>query len=209
MKDPIKLIVGLGNPGPAYKHTRHNAGASAVERWAKELGLPLKSHRTLKSLLAQGKREGRVFFLVLPQTYMNLSGEAVAGLARKKHIAPQDILVVYDDVALPLGTLRVRPCGGAGGHHGLVSIIENLGTKDFARLRLGIAGQRRDDDLAAYVLSRFDKDEEGTVKEMTQRAVQAIDMWMGQGVELTMGRFNSKDRNKSLVQKGQDLPHST
>lgn len=190
MKDHVKLIVGLGNPGPAYKHTRHNAGASTVEKLAKKLGLLLKAHRTLKSLLAQGMCEGRVFLLVLPQTYMNLSGEAVAGLARKKHIATGDILVVYDDVALPLGTIRVRPSGSAGGHHGLVSIIENLGTRDFARLRLGIAGHRRYDGLSDYVLSKFDKDEEATFKEMSERAVQAIEMWIVKGLEPVMGRFN-------------------
>ena len=200
MKDHVKLIVGLGNPGPAYKYTRHNAGASAVEKLAKELGLLLKAHRTLKSILAQGKREGCVFLLALPQTYMNLSGEAVAVLAQKKRIATGNILVVYDDVALPLGTLRVRPSGSAGGHHGLASIIESLGTRDFARLRLGIAGHRSYDDLSDHVLSKFDKDEEALVKEMLMRAAQAIEMWIVKGLEPTMGRFNQSKSKKGDIE---------
>ena len=116
MKAPYKLIVGLGNPGPVYRRTRHNAGAMAVERFAKKIGFSFKPSRSLRSFLALGEHAGNELILFLPQTFMNLSGEAVAEVVRKKRIALCDILAVYDDIALALGEIRLKASGGSGGH---------------------------------------------------------------------------------------------
>lgn len=196
MKESVKLIVGLGNPGAAYQRTRHNAGALAVERLARDNRGVFKPHRSFKSLLASWPRGTGHVIAVLPQTYMNLSGEAVAALVRKKGVRPQDLLVVYDDVALPLGEMRLKPSGSSGGHNGLDSCIERLGTKDFARLRLGIAGARgrARDDLSDYVLSKFSKDEASVLKGVLEKACEAMETWVEKGLEPAMNRYNKKEK---------------
>lgn len=186
----IKLIVGLGNPGAAYKKTRHNAGALAVEKLAGKNRFLFKRNRSFKSLIASGKIQGESACLALPQTFMNLSGEAVALLMRKKRILPEDILVVCDDAALPLGTFKVKAGGSDGGHNGLASIIEKLGTKDFPRLRLGIGGTQG--DLSDYVLSSFKKDEEPVMREALDKSVEIMETWLAQGIDTCMNRFNRK-----------------
>ncbi len=206
MKHSMKLIVGLGNPGAAYQRTRHNAGALAVEKLAKDNHSSFRLNRSFKSFLALLKcAEGQVA-MALPQTYMNLSGEAVAALVRKKGVAPDDLLVVYDDIALPLGEMRLKASGSSGGHNGVASVIENLGTKDFARLRLGIAGApmrasaHRQGELSDYVLSKFAKEEEPIFKGMLEKACEAMEMWMRMGLERAMNRYNKKEEKRGVIQ---------
>ncbi|MBI5872602.1 MAG: aminoacyl-tRNA hydrolase [Candidatus Omnitrophica bacterium] len=196
IKAELKLIVGLGNPGAAYKRTRHNTGALTVERLARKTGLTLKPNSSFKSLSAIGGYAGRTVILFLPQTFMNLSGEAVAGIVRKKHIAPSDILVVYDDVALPFGEIRLKASGGSGGHNGMVSVIERLGTKDFARLKLGIGSEGAAGNLSDYVLSKFNKNEQVVLGEMLEKAADAIEVWATQGIDAAMNCFNIKTKGK-------------
>lgn len=212
MKHSIKLIVGLGNPGAAYQHTRHNAGALAVEKLVKAHHSSFRLNRSFKSLLASLKRADGGVVAALPQTYMNLSGEAVAALVRNKGVAPEDLLVVYDDIALPLGQMRLKGSGSAGGHNGVFSVIERLGTKDFARLRLGIAGVpmragapahaggRVHDDLSGYVLSKFAKEEELLLKGMLEKACEAMETWMQAGLERAMNRYNKKEEKRGVIQ---------
>ena len=190
LKSKCKVIVGLGNPGEAYKRTRHNAGARAVEKLAKEKRFLFRLSRPLKSLVAVGKIQNREVFFVLPQTFMNLSGNAVLSLVKKKRVLLDHVLIVCDDVALPLGEIKIKSKGSGGGHNGLASVIEKLGTKDFARLRLGIG--RGDDrrDLSDYVLSRFTKDEEPVLEKMLDKAVLAIETWVLDGVDKSMNCFN-------------------
>ena len=187
-----KFVVGLGNPGAAYQGTRHNAGAQAVKLLARKHNLFFKNNRSFKSLVASGKIESHPISLVLPQTFMNLSGAAVCGLVKKKNIPLKDILIVCDDVALPPGNMKIKLRGSAGGHNGLVSIIERLGSDDFPRLRLGIGRPSPEDDLADYVLSVFRKDEKSLIVDMLDKAVEAIEMWFSEDIEKCMGRTNTR-----------------
>jgi len=193
-----KLIVGLGNPGEPYRRTRHNVGARAVEALARRSGVALKNDRFLKSFWACASISGQKSCLAFPQTFMNLSGEAVVLFLKKKKISVKDLLVVSDDASLPLGDLRVRAGGSSGGHNGLQSVIERLGTDEFGRLRLGIgsppAGFRG--DLADYVLERFAAAEEMIVKGMLESALEAMETWLTQGTEACMNIFNRRDKQK-------------
>jgi PTH1 family peptidyl-tRNA hydrolase len=194
LKERVKLVVGLGNPGVSYRFTRHNAGAEAVGRFAKANGLVFKSNRSFKSLIAGTIAEGQTVCLVLPQTFMNRSGVAVAALVRKKNIAFKDILVVYDDAALLLGAIKMKARGSAGGHLGMASVIEWLGTQDFNRLRIGVDAPARGEDLADYCLSRFSKTEERIIHQVYKFASDAIEVWLTQGIDASMNRFNKKGK---------------
>lgn len=198
LKERVKLIVGLGNPGVSYKFTRHNAGAEAVGGFAKANGSVFKSNRSFKSLVAGQSAEGSAVCLILPQTFMNRSGEAVAAIVRKKNIALKDILVVYDDAALPLGAIKMKTGGSAGGHQGVASVIERLGTQDFNRLRIGVDAPPSGEDLADYVLSRFSKTEERIIHQAYKAAVDAIETWLTQGIDASMNRFNKKGKNQKI-----------
>lgn len=189
----MKIVIGLGNPGLVYRGTRHNAGATAVGAFAKKQGLVFKSHRSFKSLIAEERSAQPPVLLVLPQTFMNSSGDAVALILRNKNIASQDILVVYDDVALPLGSLRVRPSGSAGGHNGLASVIDRLKTTQIPRLRIGIGRGDERVDLRGHVLSRFTRQEAPEVRRTIGRAAEAIDRWISQGIQPCMNLYNTKE----------------
>jgi len=191
-KKKTKLIVGLGNPGLSYKKTRHNAGAQAVEKLAKEHNFCFRPNRSFKSLIASGRLGVFPVCLALPQTFMNLSGEAVAALVRKKGVSFQDLLVVCDDVALPPGDLKVKLKGGDGGHKGLASIIERLGTRDFPRLRLGVGRDPGGRELADYVLSVFKTDEEPLLHKALDKALEAMECWVAEGIHCCMNRYNTK-----------------
>lgn len=187
----VRLIVGLGNPGGEYARTRHNAGFLLVEglarrwrsEWTVEAGLQVRR--------AEGVCEGWRCWLAQPLTYMNCSGEAVAGLMRYYHLAPQQLLVAVDDADLPLGELRMRARGSSGGHHGLESIEAQLGTSDYARLRLGI-GRRAEDGrrITGYVLGRFSPADAEVFREVLERAADAAQCWVSAGIETAMNRFN-------------------
>lgn len=188
MAEGDRLVVGLGNPGREYENTRHNLGFRVVNRLAQRWDTSI-GRLECSALVA---RSGGTL-LAAPQTYMNRSGYAVRCLVEGRGLQTRNILVVYDDVNLPLGRLRLRPSGGPGGHRGMESIVQNLQTEDIPRLRLGIAAAETDissDDLVEFVLSTFVADEEETVQELIEKAADACESWLQEGNEATMNRFN-------------------
>ena len=186
----MKLIVGLGNPGRRYRETRHNVGFAVADELARRGAVDFES-APADGVMARVRTLGTEGALVLkPLTMMNLSGAAVSEVARYFRIAIGDILVVADDVNLVLGRLRARPSGTAGGHNGFRSIIEQLGTADFARLRVGVGRGDPRRDLADHVLSGFDADERPMVADAIARAADACEMFVAEGIERVMNRFN-------------------
>jgi PTH1 family peptidyl-tRNA hydrolase len=185
----VTLVAGLGNPGRRYAGTRHNIGFAVAEEVARRAGggFDLQRSNALVCRLKPGA-EGTV--LVKPLTMMNLSGQAVGELARFYRIDPPAILAVVDDVNLPLGRLRLRMGGSAGGHNGLKSLIEHLGTVEFPRLRVGVGRGDPRRDLADHVLARFDPDEEDSVNEAVARAADAVETFLAEGILAAMNRFN-------------------
>jgi len=182
------LIVGLGNPGRKYARHRHNTGFLTVDRLARRHGLSFARQKG-KARIAEGRIAGQRAMLAKPQTYVNLSGESVAALVRFFKIPPDRVLVVYDDLDLPLARLRLRPDGGSGGHKGLKSIVERLGTQAFPRLRIGIGRPARGDPTD-YVLQDFTADEWMEVDPALDRAVEAVEHWLVHGIDATMNLFN-------------------
>ena len=187
----MKAIVGLGNPGTEYSGTRHNVGFEVVDTLARRGSVGFES-APAAALIAKWRRPEDVILLVKPLTFMNLSGQAVGELMRYFKIDVADLLVVVDEVHLPLGKLRARARGSAGGHNGLKSVIAHLGD-EFSRLRVGVGrgGDRR--NLADHVLSRFEKDEAAEVELMTARAAEAAEMFVTSGIEAVMNAFNGGD----------------
>jgi len=192
----MKLIVGLGNPGRLYVNNRHNVGFQCVDLVARRHGIRLDRRRA-RSKIGVGEVAGTPVVLAKPTTFMNLSGEAVSALMRLHKVALEDLVVIYDDLDLPLGRLRVRPGGSAGGHNGMKSIIGHLGTPDFARLRIGIGPPvitadtpSRSVDTVDYVLSDFTSDEKAVLHEVCQTAADAVGCLISQGVTAAMNRYN-------------------
>jgi peptidyl-tRNA hydrolase, PTH1 family len=187
----VKLIVGLGNPGQKYRDTRHNVGFAVVDALADRYAAAFESAPS-EALIARLRTLGDGgTLLVKPLTMMNASGFAVSEVARYFRIVLDDILVVADDVNLPLGRLRARPGGSAGGHNGFRSIIEQLGTTSFARLRMGVGRGDPRRDLADYVLGGFDADERPLVTETIGRAADASELFVAEGIQAVMNRFNA------------------
>lgn len=184
------LIVGLGNPGSEYANHRHNIGFRVVDSLATTHDLRFVRHKGSKAHVAEGRIGERPVCLAKPQTFMNLSGQAVGRLSRSYEIPPAQILVVYDDLDLPLGRLRLRPEGGSGGHKGIRSIIDTMGTQAFPRLRVGIDRPPGRMDPADYVLQPFSAVEESLVTEAIERAVSAIECWLAEGIIPAMDQFN-------------------
>lgn len=184
------MIVGLGNPGAEYAGHRHNIGFRVVEALAQAHSLGFSRYRGTSALVAAGRACGRPVVITKPQTFMNLSGRAVGRVARLHQIAPPQLLVVFDDLDLPLGRLRLRPDGGSGGHKGMRSIIERLGTQAFPRLRVGIDRPPGKMDPADYVLLPFSEQEKALLSQVVDLAVSAIDCWLTHGIDVAMGRFN-------------------
>ncbi|MGQ9521978.1 MAG: aminoacyl-tRNA hydrolase [Anaerolineae bacterium] len=183
------LIVGLGNPGVRHAPNRHNVGARCVSRLAAAHGLEF-SRRQKNARVARGTIGGCPVVLAIPQTFMNESGRAVAPLARFYQVPTENLLVIYDDLDLPPGTLRIRPNGGDGGHRGMRSVIEHLGTQSFPRLRIGIGRPPGQMDPADYVLQNFTPDEEAVIEETIARAIAAIQTWLTEGLEKAMSLYN-------------------
>jgi PTH1 family peptidyl-tRNA hydrolase len=183
------LIVGLGNPGRDYEKTRHNIGFRALDAIAAAHSFSF-SKRQARALVADGSIAERKVMLAKPQTYMNLSGEAVRSLVDFYKIPLENVLVISDDMDVPLGTLRIRTKGGAGGQGGLKSIIAHLGTQEFARLRIGIGRPPGRMDPVDYVLQDFAKDEAILLIETLDRVVKAIDTWLRFGISIMMTRHN-------------------
>ncbi len=190
-KRPVSwLIVGLGNPGDKYDGTRHNAGFLAVDALA-DKGQFRISRVKFKALTAQGSVGGQGALVMKPTTYMNLSGEAVGEAARFYHIPPANVLVISDDVDLPLGKLRLRTGGSAGGHNGLKSIIQHLGTDQFPRIKIGVGGKPHPDyDMADWVLGRLQGEDRKVLDEAAERAAEAAACLLKDGPQKAMNRFN-------------------
>lgn len=184
----MKLVVGLGNPGPQYRDTRHNVGFWVIDEIARRW--QVNDHWRERDDALVVRQPGRAI-LAKPLTFMNLSGFAVSRLRQFFRIELADLLVVVDEVALPLGRLRARARGSAGGHNGLKSIIEQLGTDEFARLRLGVGRGDSRRDLADHVLSTFDADERDTIQAATLRAADASEMFIAEGIGRVMNTFNA------------------
>ncbi len=186
----MKVIVGLGNPGTRYRNTRHNVGFGVLDRLAERLNTSFGREK-YDAAVAEAPYGGHKLLLVKPHTYMNRSGISVAQAARNNVQEPaEDLLIVTDDVNLPLGRLRIRAGGSAGGHNGLKSIIEHLGTQEFPRLRIGVGDERRGADLADHVLSKFRPDEWPEVERAIDRAAEAVLRFVEEGVERTASEFN-------------------
>ena len=184
------LIVGLGNPGREYERTRHNAGFRAVDLLADKLGCKIDRLK-YQGLYCQTTYGGRKLFLLKPQTYMNLSGRSVLQLSAYFNIPPQRIIVLFDDISLPPGRLRIRGDGSAGGHNGIKSIIAEVGSQDFPRVKIGVGGKAHpDQDLADHVLSGFSPKEEKDLVSALERSVDAALMIMDKGVAEAANRYN-------------------
>lgn len=185
----MHLIVGLGNPGRPYYMTRHNVGFMAIDRVADGLGEKVE-RLSGRSLVCSTRMAGKEVILAKPQTYMNRSGLAVRELVEKSQLDPSQCLVIYDEIALPLGTTRIRPSGGAGGHRGMRSILQSLGSEQVPRLRIGIAGEKIASDLTEYVLGRFQKDELVAVEEIVDRCYSALEVYLKDGIDRAMALYN-------------------
>ena len=191
------MIVGLGNPGREYAHNRHNVGFMTVERWAAAHAIQFNKIQH-HAIIALSRGERRVI-VAKPQTYMNESGRAVGALLRFYKIPLEQLLVVFDELDLPFGTIRLRAEGGAGGHNGMRSIIQQLGGNRFARLRIGIGRPPGRMDPAAFVLQDFNRDEAAELDALLDRTVQAIDAFLATGVTAAMNQFNmSPPRDRTV-----------
>lgn len=186
----MKLVVGLGNPGSKYRGTRHNVGFAVLDELARRGGVEFES-APADALIAK-IRGSDPLLLAKPLTFMNLSGEAVGGLLRYFKVEPADLLVVVDEAQLPLGKLRARARGSAGGHNGLKSVIAHIG-EEFSRLRLGVGRGDLRRDLADHVLSKFDPDEMPEVERMTTRAADASELFVTGGIAAVMNQYNGGD----------------
>ena len=185
---PLRLVVGLGNPGADYANTRHNVGFLVVDKLAADADEPFEHS---KRWVADVARFGQGRYLAKPQTFMNLSGEAVAKIAHFYRIEPSEILVIYDDIALPLGRLRIRGKGSAGGHNGMKSIIQHLGTDAFPRLRVGIGNEDLPGAMVDHVLGKFSKSERSELEKAVDRAVLATCHIRDNGLQDAMTVFNA------------------
>jgi len=188
----VRLIVGLGNPGIEYQFTLHNFGFLAIDRIAEAYGARITNHRC-RATTGKAVVAGQEALLAKPETYMNLSGLSVRDLVSEYEVDPaKDLIVIYDDLDLPFGSLRLRTKGSAGGHHGMESIIGALGTQEFIRIRLGISPEREIGDGAKYVLSPFKKSQYPVVDEVLDAAAGAVDVVLAEGPNAAMNKFNRK-----------------
>lgn len=199
----MKLIVGLGNPGSKYQGTRHNVGFEVVDELARRRALMFESSPG-DAVMARERGPGAQVILAKPLTFMNLSGQAVGGLMRYYRIDLEDVLVVADDVNLPLGRLRVRRRGSDGGHNGLRSVIDSVGTEEVARLRVGVDRGDRRRDLADHVLATFDQSELEIMRLAINNASDAVEVFASEGINAAMNRFNRMDNNETDDSMGED-----
>ncbi|MGQ9580268.1 MAG: aminoacyl-tRNA hydrolase [Armatimonadota bacterium] len=182
------MIVGLGNPGRRYAHTRHNVGFDVLDLFARRHGVNIRTRKHF-ALTSRVTCNGENVLLVKPQTFMNESGRAVGALAAEHKLSPTDIIVVCDDIDLPLGSLRIRAKGSSGGHRGVQSIISNLGSSDFPRIRIGIG---RSNNPVDHVLSKFTSEEKAIIEPVLGHAADALDMILAQGLEAAMNTYNRR-----------------
>jgi peptidyl-tRNA hydrolase, PTH1 family len=186
----LYLIVGLGNPGTQYRRTRHNVGFVVLDSLAERWRVSWSAEKKFNASLARTEREGRRVLLCKPQTFMNASGQAIKAVAAFYDLMPAGILIVLDDADLPLGHLRLRPGGSSGGHHGLESIEQHLGTRDYPRLRVGIGRREGAREITGHVLGRFDSTESVLADKVLARAAEPAEAWLVAGIQKAMTRFN-------------------
>ncbi|MGL5076695.1 MAG: aminoacyl-tRNA hydrolase [Waterburya sp.] len=186
-----ELIVGLGNPEPKYDKTRHNIGFDAVDELAQVWQMPLKENKRFQGLFAEGVTPGgKKIRLLKPLTYMNRSGQSVRAVVDWYKLQPKSVLVIYDDMDLPIGRLRIRLSGSAGGHNGMKSIIAHLGSQDFPRLRIGIGKSDGKKETISHVLGKFNPSETQVITEILYTSVKAIEFSFKEGIEKSMSRYN-------------------
>jgi peptidyl-tRNA hydrolase, PTH1 family len=196
----VKLIVGLGNPGIEYQFTPHNLGFLAIDRIANNLGIEIRN-RQCRALTARATIAGEEVILAKPETYMNLSGLSVRELAAEHQVdVTRDLIVIYDELDLPLGTIRIRQRGSSAGHNGMESILGALNTDEFLRIRLGIAPDRKVGDTVKYVLTPFRKAQDEVVSEVLDTAAQAVEVILKEGPAAAMNRFNRKNETGEELQ---------
>jgi PTH1 family peptidyl-tRNA hydrolase len=188
--ESLHLIVGLGNPGAEYAKHRHNIGFQVLDALARAYRLSFARDKAARAWIAEGQIDEVAVLLAKPKTFMNRSGQAVGRLTRSNDIPPGRTLVVYDDLDLPLGRLRLRPQGGSGGHKGMRSIIDTLGTREFARLRIGIDRPPAHLDPADYVLQPFDEVQRSLLDKVVEVAVSAAVSWLSDGIVVAMDQYN-------------------
>jgi PTH1 family peptidyl-tRNA hydrolase len=188
--EPMHLIVGLGNPGADYAKTRHNAGFLLVEKLAAQWKASWASERKFQARIAKAGCGGAKVVLCEPQTFMNLSGESVGSLVKFYQLPLEKVLIVVDDADLPLGEIRLRPGGGSGGHHGLESVTQHLGSREYARLRIGIGRRAGAREITNHVLGRFDAGENELLEKVLNRAAGQIECWLENGLQKAMSQFN-------------------
>jgi peptidyl-tRNA hydrolase, PTH1 family len=182
----IFLIVGLGNPGADYEKTRHNAGFLLVEKLAAKWKSDWRNERKFQARVSRAERSRKKILLAEPQTFMNLSGEAVGALAKFYQLPVEKILIVVDDADLPLGEIRLRPGGGTGGHHGLESVMQHLGSREYARLRVGIGRKDEMRQITGHVLGKFSADENALLEKVLDRADKQVETWLDAGIDRAM-----------------------
>lgn len=187
----MKLLVGLGNPGLEYAATRHNIGFLVAQKFAQKMGLSLK-RQAHQAILGAGCAGGQEVMVLLPQTYMNRSGISVVSACKAKSIDVEDLVVIHDEIDLPFGSVRIKVGGGHGGHNGLRSIADLLGSRDFTRLRVGVGRPPGQMDVAKYVLSPFSSTEKNQLESVLENSVMALEVLLQKGAQQAMNEFNNR-----------------
>ena len=188
------LIAGLGNPSRTYEGTRHNIGFTIIDVIGNKFGIDIKKKKH-KALVGRGIIDGMRVILAKPQTYMNLSGESIREIADFYKIEPENIIIIYDDISLDVGQLRIRKKGSAGGHNGIKNIIAHLGTQEFPRIKVGIGNKPEGWDLADYVLSKYSKAEQEALEEASEGVIGAVKLMLMDDIEAAMNKYNAKKRD--------------
>ena len=188
------LIAGLGNPSRTYEGTRHNIGFTMIDAIGNKFGIDVTTKKH-KELVGRGIIDGMRVILAKPQTYMNLSGESIREIADFYKIEPENIIIIYDDISLDVGQLRIRKKGSAGGHNGIKNIIAHLGTQEFPRIKVGIGNKPEGWDLADYVLSKYSKAEQEALEEASEGVVGAVKLMLMDDIEAAMNKYNAKKRD--------------
>ena len=188
------LIAGLGNPSRTYEGTRHNIGFTMIDAIGNKFGIDVTTKKH-KALVGRGMIDGMRVILAKPQTYMNLSGESIREITDFYKIEPENIIIIYDDISLDVGQLRIRKKGSAGGHNGVKNIIAHLGTQEFPRIKVGIGNNPEGWDLADYVLSKYTKAEQEALKEASEGVIGAVKLMLADDIEAAMNKYNAKKRD--------------
>lgn len=189
------VIIGLGNPGKDYEKTRHNMGYRAIDVLSYDAGIEIK-RKKFHSLIGQGKIAGKKVVLVKPETYMNRSGIAARETAMWYDVPSQNVIVIYDDIDLPVGAIRIRKSGGPGTHNGMKSVVSELGTKDFTRIRIGVGAAKADEDLVDRVIGKVPKAEQALLDEAAREAAKAASDIIEKGVDIAMNIHNHTEKKK-------------